>query len=426
LQPVSSLNRVGHSPRQTASFREAAAIAADSLRSSKLRSFLTLLGIILATTTLIAVMSMIHGMDVYIANTVTSMGSDGFRVVKIAFLGNFDPKKFLLMQKRNPELSPDEFQYLKDHATLVQDLGMSAGRSVTVSLGSQTLTDVSLNGGTANWAVLGDTEIANGRYFTEIEDRHRSAVAVIGADVSSNLFGGADPVGKDLKVEGRPFTVIGVAKAKGSVFGQSQDAFVDIPIGVYFQIYGSRSGIRYAAKAADQKVLEQAKDEMRMLIRARRHEQPGQDDTFSILSSDALVSAFDQLTNAIAATAVAIVSIFMVVGGVVIMNIMLAVVSERTHEIGIRKSVGARRQDILNQFLLESSMLAGMGGLIGVALAWIVSTLVRNLTAVPMAVPVSAVLIGLSLSTAVGLFFGIYPAQQASKLDPIEALRVER
>jgi len=417
---------VGHSPRQTASFREAAAIAADSLRSSKLRSFLTLLGIILATTTLIAVMSMIHGMDVYIANTVTSMGSDGFRIVKIAFLGNFDPKKFLLMQKRNPELSPDEFQYLKDHATLVQDLGMSAGRSVTVSLGSQTLTDVSLNGGTSNWAVLGDTEIANGRYFTEIEDRHRSAVAVIGADVSSNLFGGADPIGKDLKVEGRPFTVIGVAKAKGSVFGQSQDAFVDIPIGVYFQIYGSRSGIRYAAKAADQKVLEQAKDEMRMLIRARRHEQPGQDDTFSILSSDALVSAFDQLTNAIAATAVAIVSIFMVVGGVVIMNIMLAVVSERTHEIGIRKSVGARRQDILNQFLLESSMLAGMGGLIGVALAWIVSTLVRNLTAVPMAVPVSAVLIGLSLSTAVGLFFGIYPAQQASKLDPIEALRVER
>jgi putative ABC transport system permease protein len=411
---------------QTASFREAAAVAADSLRSSKLRSFLTLLGIILATTTLIAVMSMIHGMDVYIANTVSSMGSDGFRIVKIAFLGNFDPKKFLQMQKRNPELSPDEYQYLKDHARLVQDFGMSASRSVSVSLGSQTLTEINLEGGTADWAALGDTEIANGRYFTEIEDRHRSAIAVIGADVRENLFGGGDPIGKEIKVEGRPFTVIGVAKAKGSVFGQSQDAFVDIPIGVYFQIYGSRTGIRYAARAVDQKVLEQAKDEMRMLIRARRHEQPGQDDTFSILSSDALVGAFDQLTNAIAATAVAIVSIFMVVGGVVIMNIMLAVVSERTHEIGIRKSVGARRQDILNQFLMESSMLSGMGGLIGVALAWIISTLVRNFTAVPMAVPVSAVLIGLSLSTAVGLFFGIYPAQQASKLDPIEALRVER
>jgi putative ABC transport system permease protein len=411
---------------QNASFREAASVAADSLRSSKLRSFLTLLGIILATTTLIAVMSMIHGMDVYIANTVTSMGSDGFRIVKIAFLGNFDPKKFLQMQKRNPELSQDEFQYLKDRATLVSDFGMSAGRTVSVSLGSQTLTNVSLSGGTANWAALGNTQIANGRYFTEIEDRHRTPVAVIGADLKTNLFGDGDALGKDIKIEGRPFTVVGVAEAKGSVFGQSQDAFVDVPIGAYFQIYGSRTGVRYAARAADQKVLEQAKDEMRMLIRARRHEQPGQDDTFSIVSSDALVSAWDQLTNAIAATAVAIVSIFMVVGGVVIMNIMLAVVSERTHEIGIRKSVGARRQDILNQFLVESSMLAAMGGLIGVVLAWIVAMAVRTFTAVPMAVPVSAVLIGVGLSTAVGLFFGIYPAQRASKLDPIEALRVER
>jgi putative ABC transport system permease protein len=411
---------------QTASFREAAAVAADSLRSSKLRSFLTLLGIILATTTLIAVMSMIHGMDVYIANTMSSMGSDGFRVVKIAFLGNFDPKKFLQMQKRNPELSPDEFQYLKDHATLVSDLGMSASRTITVFFGSQTLSNVSMNGATDNWAALTDTQIASGRYFTEIEDRHRTPVAVIGADLKTNLFGGGDPLGKEIKIEGRPFLVIGVAEAKGSVFGQSQDAFVDVPSGAYFQIYGSRTGIRYAARASDQKVLEQAMDQMRMLIRARRHERPGQDDTFSILSSSALVSAWDQLTNAIAATAVAVVSIFMVVGGVVIMNIMLAVVSERTHEIGIRKSVGARRQDILNQFLVESSMLAGMGGLIGVVLAWAIATAVRTFTAVPMAVPISAVLIGVALSTAAGLFFGIYPAQRASKLDPIEALRVER
>ena len=163
-----------------------------------------------------------------------------------------------------------------------------------------------------------------------------------------------------------------------------------------------------------------------MLIRARRHELPGADDTFSILSSDALVGAWDQLTSAIAATAVAVVSLFMVVGGVVIMNIMLAVVTERTHEIGIRKSVGARRQDILNQFLVESSMLAGMGGFIGIALAWMVALAVRNLSSVPMSVPLSAVLMGLTLSTAVGLFFGIYPARRAAKLDPIEALRVER
>jgi putative ABC transport system permease protein len=411
---------------QTASFREAAAAAADSLRSSKLRSFLTLLGIILATTTLIAVMSIIHGMDLYIANSVSSMGADGFRIVRIAFIGNFDPKKYVELQKKNPQLSPAEFDYIKSKVTLTKELGMVAGRGVSVSLGTQTLSNVGLNGGTANWIMLGNTQLAAGRYFTEIEDSHHATVAVLGADVKNNLFGDSNAVGKTVKVDGRPFTVIGVAVAKGSVFGQSQDAFVDIPVGTYFQIYSARQGIAYAARALDQTVLEQSKDEIRMLLRAHRHLRPGQDDNFSVISSDALVGAWDRLTGAIAGTAVAVVSVFMVVGGVVIMNIMLAAVTERTHEIGIRKSVGARRQDILNQFLVESSMLAGIGGLIGVTFAWLVAVLVRTATPVPMAVPISAVLIGVTLSVAVGLFFGIYPAQRASKLDPIEALRVER
>jgi putative ABC transport system permease protein len=410
---------------QTASFREAINVAADSLRSSKLRSFLTLLGIILATTTLIAVMSVIHGMDVYIANTVSSMGSDGFRIVRIAFLGNFDPKKYLEMQKRNPQLSPDEFDFLKAYARLTKELGMAAGRSVSVSLGTQTLTTVGLTGGTPNWAELGNTQIDLGRYFTDFENNHRSTVAVLGADVRNSLFGDADPIGKTVKVEGLPFTVIGVAVPKGSAFGQSQDGFIDIPVLTYFQIYGARLGISYSAKALDQTVLEQSKDEIRTLLRARRHLRPNQDDTFSILSSDSLVGAWDQLTGAIAATAVAVVSVFMVVGGVVIMNIMLAAVTERTHEIGIRKSLGARRQDILNQFLVESSMLSGIGGLMGVVLAWTVAFLVRTLTPVPMDIPIAAVAIGVALSVVVGLFFGVYPAQRASKLDPIVALRVE-
>src|SRR3984957_20693719 len=268
---------------QTASFREATAVAADSLRSSKLRSFLTLFGIILATTTLIAVMSVIHGMDVYIANSVSDMGADGFRVVRIAFLGNFDPKKFLELQKKNPQLSPEEYRYIKESGTFISEFGMNASRNANISLGTHTMKKADVTGGTPNWGALADTQIATGRYFSDIENNHHATVAVIGSDVKTNLFGDGDPIGKEFKIEGRPFTVIGVAQAKGSVFGQSQDAFVDIPIGAYFQIYGSRTGIRYAARAANQKVLEQAKDEMRMLIRARRHEQPGQDDTLSLL-----------------------------------------------------------------------------------------------------------------------------------------------
>jgi putative ABC transport system permease protein len=199
-----------------------------------------------------------------------------------------------------------------------------------------------------------------------------------------------------------------------------------IPIETAFKIYGSREGLGYMAQALDRNTLFQAQDEIRMLLRAFRQLRPGKDDNFAIVSSDSLVNAWDQMTGAIAATAIAVVSVFMVVGGVVIMNIMLAVVTERTHEIGIRKSVGARRADILYQFLVESSTLAATGGLIGVSIAFLVGVVVRNFTPVPMEMPLSAVVLGVGLSAIVGLFFGIYPASRASKLDPIEALRMER
>jgi putative ABC transport system permease protein len=209
------------------------------------------------------------------------------------------------------------------------------------------------------------------------------------------------------------------------VFGQSLDNFVIIPVHTFFKIYGSHKGINYHVLASDQEHLAQAQDEARMLLRAWRHLPPNQDDTFGVATSETIVAAWGNMTAAIAATAIAVVSIFMVVGGVVIMNIMLAVVTERTHEIGIRKSVGARRVDILRQFLVESSMMAGAGGLIGVGLAWIVAMAVRSLTPVPMELPATAIFVGVSLSALVGLFFGIYPARRASMLDPIEALRAE-
>ncbi len=409
-----------------ASFYEAVTGAAASLRSSKLRSFLTLLGIILATTTLIAVMSVINGMNRYIAQNVSDMGADGFRVRRMAMIGQFDPKKYLEMQRRNPELSRDEFNFLKSHASLVSEIGMETARQVKVHYGNEQVDGVQLNGVSSNMAVLTNIQVAQGRFLSDSEDQRRQPVVFIGNDIKQRFFPSVNPIGKTLMIDGRPFDVVGIAVAKGSVFGESLDNFVMIPVETYFKSYSARMGIGYRARALSPVLIFQAQDEIRMLLRSFRHLRPNQEETFAIVSSDSLVSAWDNITGSIAATAVAVVSVFMVVGGVVVMNIMLAVVTERTHEIGIRKSVGARRRDILQQFLVESSMLAAIGGLMGVVLAWMVAVLVRAATPVPMSVPFSAVLISVALSASVGLFFGIYPAQRAARLDPIEALRAEK
>jgi putative ABC transport system permease protein len=407
-----------------ASFFEAAAVALDSLRGSKLRSFLTLLGIILSTTTLISVMGVIHGMDVYIAENATSMGAEGFRVMRFANVGQFDAKKFLEAQRKNPQLRPEEYEFIKPRLTMIRESGLTSGRNGNVSYAGDTLR-VGINAVTSNSVILTNTQIENGRMFTDTEDERHMDVTIIGADVKTRFFPNVDPVGKVVNIEGRPFTVLGVAKAKGSTFGQSQDNYVAIPVNTYFKIYGYQTGVQFNFMAIDKAHMEQAQDEVRMLMRAYRHLRPGQDENFSILSSDTLVATWNSLTGALAAAAVGIVSVFMVVGGVVIMNIMLAVVSERTREIGVRKSVGARRQDILNQFLVESSTLAAIGGLMGVVISWVAALLVRNFTPVPMELPWNAVIIGVGLSAVVGLFFGIYPARQAAKLDPIVALRSE-
>jgi putative ABC transport system permease protein len=408
-----------------ASFWEAVKGALHSLRGSKLRSFLTLLGIILATTTLIAVMSVISGMDVYIAKNVSSMGADGYRVQRIVMMG-FDPKKYMEMLRRNPELKREEYEFLRQRLTMTKEIGINAGRSVTVHRGAELSEGVGLQGASPNIGVITNLEAAEGRFLSEIENERHMNVAFIGNDLKEKFFSGASPVGQNLTVEGVQFEVVGVSKTKGSIFGQSQDNFLVIPIDTYFKIWGARSGMGFAATALDHNHLARAQEEARMLLRSYRHLRPKEDDTFSMLTSDALLDFWNQLTGAIAATAVGVVSVFLVVGGVVIMNIMLAVVTERTHEIGIRKSVGARKRDILNQFLVESAVLSASGGVIGVVIAWVVAVLVRTFTPVPMSVPVTAVLVGVTLSAVVGLFFGIYPAQRAAQLDPIEALRAEK
>lgn len=412
--------------RPSASFWEATRIALDSLRKNKLRSFLTLLGIILATTTLIAVTALIHGMDVYIAEKVSSMGADGYRIVRMAFFGNWDPKKYLEMLKRNPEIKPEEYEFLRARTRLSKDFGMMTSRRGRVSAMGSSEEGVEIQGITDNIPSINNVQVGTGRSITFEEARRHAPVVFLGNDMATKFFPGRDPVGKTVNIDGRPCEVVGVAKALGSVFGQSQDHFVMIPVGSYFKAYGARKGIRLVGRAIDQEHLLEAEDEARVLLRSYRHLRPGQEDNFTLFASETFIDLWKRLTSAIAGMAVGIVSVFMVVGGIVIMNIMLAVVSERTHEIGIRKSLGARRRDILNQYLVESAVLASVGGATGVAIAWLVAVAVRSFTSVPMALPWTSVVIGVGLSATVGLFFGIYPARRASRLDPIEALRVER
>jgi putative ABC transport system permease protein len=412
----------------SASLTESFKLALDSLRAAKLRSFLTLLGIILSTTTLISVMSIIHGMNVYVAEKIADMGAGGFVVVRFAFLGDWDPKKFLELQKKNPELSIEEYEFLRQKVNLIGEIGMESEAD-----GGGTLTykglhqdQVNIKGGTANMNILDNVQVQSGRYFTDGEDQNHRQVAFIGADLKDKFFPDTDPVGKVIGVEGRPFEVIGVAKRLGNVFGQSQDNFVHMPIHSFFKMHGARRWLTYSMTAKDPSLLESAMDEVKSLLRARRHLPPGQGDNFMVLTSDSIMKFWDSLTGAIAATAIAVVSVFMVVGGVVVMNIMLAVVTERTQEIGVRKSLGARKVDILRQFLVEAAVLSGCGGLIGVLISWIMAIAVRLATPVPMSLPASSIFIGVGLSSAVGIFFGIYPAQKAAKLDPIEALRAEK
>lgn len=408
-------------------FVEAAKIAISSIMAHKLRSFLTLLGVIIGVTVVTAVATVIEGANVYIKEKIATLGSGVFTVQK-ASLGSFgDFQKFLEAFRRNPDLTVDDLAALRESVTLADEIGAQDGGSKSVKYGNISLDGVGVQGVTPNTFVLSNVEVAQGRFVSDFDEADRKNVCFIGSDVADGLFPQVDPLGKDIKIGADTFMVIGVAKKLGSVLGQSQDNFIELPLSTFFKAFGKRSSPTFLIKVRARPGVppEKVQDQVRLVMRTRHKLDYQQPDDFSIATDEVTEQLFGTITGTVAAVAFPVVGISLVIGGIVIMNIMLATVTERTREIGLRKSVGATRRDILIQFLVESAILSALGGIIGLSLAVLIMSIIGRFAPVPVAIPLWAPAVAIGVSTLVGIFFGMYPANRAASLDPITALRAE-
>ena len=410
-------------------FIETLKLALAAIWQHKLRSALTLLGMIVGVTAFVVVVSLIQGFNRYVDEKIAGIGAKSFTIQRFNPLEDFkDTDTIAAAQRRNKELTLDDYDYLKQRTTLIGKIGAKArGTPVIVKRETQILEDVFVSGATANCVDIENRDVAEGRFIAEPEDESAARVAYVGADVATKLFPAGNPVGQEITIAGLPYRVIGVEVAKGTVFGIPQDNFIVIPLKTYAVNYGGlirQRSLFFVATSKTDELFNDAVEESRFLMRARRKLQPSEKDNFGIVTPDAITGLRDRIFGTIFIVAMLVPGIALIVGAIVIMNIMLVSVTERTKEIGIRKSLGARQVDILKQFLVEAVTLAVFGGAIGIFLAWLVGNVV---TAVffPTYLSLFAILGALGASSGAGVVSGIFPAWKAARLDPIEALRAD-
>ena len=408
-------------------FGEAIKLALDALWANKMRSILTLLGVVISIASVITVVTLTNGAKEFVTTKINSYGAAVVTISKM-------PQTFITLdeylefQKRK-NVTVDDYRAIVDRCRSCVSVGAQRTSTGKVVYGTQSTTDTQIRGWTWTMPPISNQNIVLGRSFTEAEDEHSAHVAIVGADIVNNMLGAGDPLGKEIRVDGEPYTVIGVGEAQGKMFGSSMDNWVAIPLTAYLSEYGAygedASVTIFVDTGGGGEVMDSVEDELRTIMRIRRHLKPGEADTFTIDSSATFKDLLGKILNSFGAVVASIAAISLVIGGIVIMNIMLVSVTERTREIGVRKALGARRRDILLQFVIESATIALVGGVIGVVLGISAAKLITLTIAFPSVVRLWSVLVSLVVAAAVGLFFGIYPAHKASMLDPIAALRAE-
>jgi putative ABC transport system permease protein len=404
---------------------ESFAMSIGSLWANKLRTFLTLLGIIIGVLTIIAVVSIIQGLNNYVYTKMSFFGANDFSVAKFSLMGT-SLKEFREQMKRK-DLTLEDMELLRRDCQSCELVGASVSTGRTVKYGSQSLKDVEIRGVTSLDHMIGSVlELESGRHFQKEDESHSRLVCVIGWDVKDKLFPFVDPLGRWLKIGADNLLIIGLGKKKGKLLGMSQDNYVRIPITTFMKMYGSRRSISINIHTSSQEQMDRAEDEVRTILRSARHRGFNDPDDFSFRTSETFIQFYKSATSSIYIAMIAISSIALLVGGIVVMNIMLVSVTERTKEIGIRMAVGAKRQDILFQFLIESSAISATGGIIGIVLGFVLAKVVSAATSMPSKLEPVSIIIAVVMSTSIGLFFGIYPANKAAKLNPTEALRSEQ